>query len=125
MSAMEMNTRRFEDILVAQPLAKRIDSATASDFKGTIVDFINDGNQKIVLDLVHVDFIDSTGLGMLVSILKSLGRQGILLLCRPSSNVSSLFSITRMHKLFDIFPSVEEAIGAAQSMSSDDNRQAR
>lgn len=115
---MEINTEKCDGVLVARPMAKRIDSASAAAFKGAMVDLINAGNLVIVLDLAEVDFIDSTGLGMLVSILKSLGREGRLLVCRPSPNVDSLFGITRMNKLFDIFPSVEEALDRAGGASA-------
>lgn len=107
---MEMKTSKTDDILIVQPMVKRIDAVTATDFKGTMVDLINNGNMKIVLDLSNVDFIDSTGLGMIVSTLKSLGSDGVMAICGLSDIVRSLFTLTRMNRLFDILPSVEEAI---------------
>ena len=107
---MEMKTWSVDGILVVQPLVKRIDSVTATDFKGTMVDFINSGNLKIVLDLSNVDFIDSTGLGMIVSTLKSLGHEGVMAICSLSDIVRSLFALTRMNRLFDIAATAEEAI---------------
>jgi anti-sigma B factor antagonist len=107
---MEMHTYKIDDILVVQPLAKRIDAASATDFKGTMVDYINQGNLSIILDLANVDFVDSTGLGMIVAILKTLGKDGIMSLCGLSDIVTSLFTLTRMHRIFDIAPSVEESV---------------
>ena len=111
---MEMKTWKADDVFVVQPLVKRIDSATATDFKATMIDYINGGNMRIVLNLSNVDFIDSTGLGMIISTLKSLGRDGIMTICCLSDIVKSLFSLTRMNRLFEISPSVEEAIRKAQ-----------
>ena len=108
---MEMHSWKSGDILVVQPRVKRIDSASATDFKGTMVDFINGGNMKIVLDLSCVDFVDSTGLGMIVSTLKSLGQEGVLAICGLSDIVQSLFTLTRMSRIFDISASVDEAVG--------------
>jgi len=107
---MEMKTWKEGDVLVVQPMVKRIDSVSATDFKGTMVDFINDGNLKIVLNLTDVDFIDSTGLGMIVSTLKSLGHDGVMAICCLSDIVKSLFSLTRMNRLFDIVSTVDEAV---------------
>lgn len=107
---MEMHTYKIDEILVVQPLAKRIDAASATDFKGTMVDYISQGNLSIILDLANVDFVDSTGLGMIVAILKTLGKDGIMSLCGLSDIVTSLFTLTRMHRIFDIAPSVEESV---------------
>lgn len=108
---MNMDTMKADGVLVVRPMEKRIDAATALDFKGTMVNYISSGNMKIVLDLSNVDFVDSTGLGMIVSTLKTLGRDGIMAICSPTDIVSSLFHLTRMHRLFDIVPTVEEAVG--------------
>lgn len=107
---MEMKTWKEGDVLVVQPMVKRIDSVTANDFKGTMIDLINEGNMRIVLDLTTVDFIDSTGLGMVVSTLKSLGKDGVMAICCLSDIVKSLFTLTRMNRLFEIFPTVDEAV---------------
>lgn len=107
---MEMDSRKAGDVLVVRLLVKRIDAATAMDFKGMMVDCINNGNLKIVLDLSAVDFVDSTGLGMIVATLKTLGSDGVMAICSPTEVVRSLFTLTRMNKLFDIVPTVEEAI---------------
>ena len=112
---MEMKTRKIDDILIVQPMVKRIDSASAADFKATIVDYINNGNMKIVLNLANVDFIDSTGLGMIISTLKSLGSNGGMSICCLSNIVNSLFTLTRMNKVFEITLSEEEAIEKAKA----------
>ena len=111
---MEMKTWKVGEVLIVQPMAQRIDSVTATDFKATMIDYILSGNQRIVLNLSSVDFIDSTGLGMIVSTLKSLGHEGVMAICCLSDIVRSLFTLTRMNRLFDIVPSVEEAIEKVQ-----------
>ena len=66
----------------------------------------------IVLDLSAVTFVDSSGLGAIVSSLKMLRGQGQLALCGMPNTVMSTFKLTRMDKVFRIFPSHVEAIAA-------------
>ncbi|HSO67421.1 MAG TPA: STAS domain-containing protein, partial [Desulfatirhabdiaceae bacterium] len=62
------------------------------------------------LDLTYVEFIDSSGLSVLISVLKTLAGKGELLLCSISNTVMSLFKLTRMDRIFKIYDSVEEAL---------------
>jgi anti-sigma B factor antagonist len=97
-------------ILIMKPLGRRIDAATAAAFKGEMVDRINSGRQRIVLDLSEVDFIDSSGLGAMVSSLKAIGDGGDLVLCGVRETVMSLFRLTRMNRVFSMFGDREEAV---------------
>lgn len=112
---MDMRTWTVDEVFVVQPMARKIDFDSATDFKGTMVDFINRGNLRIVLDLSNVDAVDSTGLGMIVSSLKSLGHDGCMTICGLSDSVRSVFTMTHMHKLFDIVPTLDEAIEKSKS----------
>ena len=98
--------------LIVKPLEKRIDAATATDFKEKLSEWIGSGSRRIVLNLCEVDFIDSSGLGAIVSGLKKIGNDGNLVICTVRESVMSLFRLTRMNRVFDIFASEEEAIGA-------------
>ena len=109
---MQMESEQQGDILVVIPMEPRLDAAQATDFKSAIVDRINDGHTRILLDLSHVDFMDSSGLGAMVSILKTIGRDGDLLLCGLGKTVESLFKLTRMNRVFRIFSTREEALQA-------------
>lgn len=89
---------------------KRLDASIAPVFKQEILKLIEAGENKIVLDLNAVEFIDSSGLGALVSILKALGSGGSIVICNARVGVLGLFRLTRMDKVFSILPSREEAI---------------
>lgn len=65
-----------------------------------------------MLDLSEVDFIDSSGLGAIVSSLKAVGKQGNLIICGIGETVLSLFRLTRMDRVFQIVSSPEEAVRA-------------
>jgi len=109
---MEIEGRKAGDILVVVPLEKRIDASVATEFKGKMVDWINQGNGRIILDLSHVDFIDSSGLGAIVSSLKTIGNNGDLVICGITDTVMGLFRLTRMNRVFQIFPGQPEATEA-------------
>jgi anti-sigma B factor antagonist len=100
----------IDDVLVLVPLDARIEAANSAAFKGAVVDWIHKGQRKIVLDLIHVEFIDSSGLGAIISSLKNLGKDGDLALCGLSKPVMNLFRLTRMQRIFQLFESREEAV---------------
>ncbi len=111
---MRIDTRKSEDLLIVTPLDNRIDASIAPDFKGHMLNWINEGNYRILLDLYHVEFIDSSGLSVLVSTLKALGGKGEFMLCSICETVMNLFRLTRMDRIFKIYPSVEEALKAVK-----------
>lgn len=108
---------RFEqttvgNILVATVLENRIVADVAPRFKLQLMEYVNSGNRVIVLDMRAVSFIDSSGLGALVSSLKAIGHNGDLVLCGTAGAVNSMFKLTRMDKVFRMFSTPEEAVSA-------------
>lgn len=109
---MQLQYRTTEDVLIVMPLEKRIDAATATEFKEKLSGWIDSGNHRIILNLYEVEFIDSSGLGAIVSGLKKIGNSGNLVICAVRETVMSLFRLTRMNRVFEIFPSEDEAVRA-------------
>jgi anti-sigma B factor antagonist len=109
---MQVEGKKISDLLVVTPLEKRLDASAAADFKGKVVDLINAGNNRIVLNLTQVDFIDSSGLGAIVSCLKTLGGNGDLVISGVQATVMSLFQLTRMNRVFKMFATEAEALKA-------------
>jgi anti-sigma B factor antagonist len=107
---MQLHNNMMADVLIVWPLEKRIDASTATEFKQKMSDWIDAGNRKIVLNLSEVDFIDSSGLGAIVSSLKKISGEGDLVICAVRETVMSLFRLTRMNRVFDILPSEDEAV---------------
>src|SRR3954454_24237698 len=108
---------RFEhtekgDVLVAKVLDSRIVADVAPRFKHQLIDYVSNGHRSIVLDMEAVSFIDSSGLGALVSSLKAIGKDGDLVLCGTGGTVVSMFKLTRMDKVFRMFGTPEEAVAA-------------
>ncbi|MFD0463003.1 STAS domain-containing protein [Microvirga aerilata] len=71
-----LSTDLRNNVLVVRVAEKRIDASKAPAFKDEMTKCIDSGQNQIVLDLSSVDFIDSSGLGALVSCLKRLGPRG-------------------------------------------------
>lgn len=90
----------------------RLDAAVADEFKTRMLEFIEAGQCQLVLDLSEIDFIDSSGLGAVVSVLKGVGAHGSLRLCGLQDGVMSIFKLTRMNKVFSIHPTAEAAVAA-------------
>jgi anti-sigma B factor antagonist len=101
---------RNKDIAIVRPLMKRLDASVALAFKEEVLKLIAAGDSTLVLDLQSVQFMDSSGLGAVVSVLKALGAKGRLAVCNPNAALLSLFKLTRMDKVFTISGTIEEAV---------------
>jgi anti-sigma B factor antagonist len=77
-------------------------NATTADLLQTTVRGLIPGKKRIVLDLTGVEYVDSTGLGALVSIYMAANRvQCVLELANPKQRVRDLFKITKLSSVFD------------------------
>ncbi len=71
------------------------------------------GTRYFILNIERVDYMDSSGLGQLVSLWTSVRtRGGNLVLLKPSARVRKLLTVTRLHVVFDIFQDEERAAAA-------------
>lgn len=88
----------------------RIDAAVAIQFKEHIRKETESGPRRVILNLSHVDFIDSSGLGAIVATMKLLGEERRLELSGLQENVAKVFRLTRMNSVFAIHQSVADAL---------------
>lgn len=109
---MQLDQRRAGDALIVTPLEDRLDARVATDFKERMIELIASGNTVIVLDLSKVEFIDSSGLGAIVSSLKRMGGRGELVVCGLRETTMTLFKLTRMDRVFQVFDSEQQAVSA-------------
>lgn len=108
---MEFQAQRKGDSLRVTVLAPRIDAACAIQFKDRMREVCGNGASRIVLDLQHVDFLDSSGLGAVVAAMKFLGHDRKLELAGLSPKVSKVFRLTRMDSVFTIHANADVAMG--------------
>jgi anti-sigma B factor antagonist len=99
---MQLEVTRHADSCVVTPLEKRIDAHLAPAFRAALLDLIDGGDVHLVVNLARVEFIDSSGLGALVSALKRIGRPGELKVCGLNEAVRSMFELTRLNRVIPI-----------------------
>jgi anti-sigma B factor antagonist len=88
-----------------------IDVATAPRLREQLLRLVGDGNHRIVVDLGEVDFIDSTGLGVLIGALKRVrAHDGDLALVCTENRILKVFEITGLDRVFRLHPSVVAAV---------------
>jgi len=109
---MQIEEKKLGNLLVVTILDKRLDASVAYEFKSQMETFISRGDRLILLDISQVDFIDSSGLGAIVSSLKRLSGRGDILISGAREAVMRLFKLTRMNKVFRMFESENDAIAA-------------
>ena len=91
----------------------RLDAHNSGELKTQMLNLFDEGKNNLVIDLKGVRFVDSSGLGSLVSGFKNASaRNGNLKLCGLQPQVRSMFELTRLHRVFEIFPDVEEAVAS-------------
>ena len=111
---MRIEERQDGDVLIVKPGEQALDAYAAASFREHLAANIQRGNCKIVLDLETVSFLDSTGLGAIVSSLKRLDSNGIMVICNVGEMVMDVFRLTRMDRVFPIVRSLDEAILVAR-----------
>src|SRR5215510_11422763 len=109
---MDIPVEKLGDVAVAVIAVEEIDAGNSGELKRDITPILQ-ANMKIVIDLERVRFVDSSGLGAILSCLRYLeGQGGHLKLCSLSKQVRTSFELVRMHRVFDILGSRDEAINA-------------
>lgn len=110
---MNMKLEENGKVMVVVVKEERLDAHNSEALKQELGRLFNEGKASVVVDLKEVRFIDSSGLGALVSGFKNASsRQAELKLSSLQSQVKSMFELTRLHRVFDIYQTVDEAIDA-------------
>ncbi|WP_150048590.1 MULTISPECIES: STAS domain-containing protein [Methylomonas] len=106
---MNLNLSKSNDFNVLTVLDERIDAHNSADLKDYILRLIERGEQNIIVQLEHVRFIDSSGLGALLSGHKNtIARSGRFVLTNIQQQVGSMFELTRLNRVFEIYAGVSE-----------------
>ena len=98
------------DICVIMPETHRLDASTALDFKNVLLKTIEEGEVRLLLNLESVNFIDSSGLGAIISAMRQVGVKGDIKICNLAAQVEELLRLTRLDKVLQIFPKEEDAL---------------
>ena len=113
MAQLSINQRQAGDVTVLDLDGEvRIgDSSTA--LRGAIRNLVTAGNQKILLNLAGVKYIDSSGIGELIANYTTVGRGGgQLKLLNLTEKVQDLLVITKLLTVFDVYDNEADALGS-------------
>ena len=115
----DIKTDQLDETSYVIALAGEVDLYTAPEFKGQLLDVIAKGAREVIVDFSDTTFIDSTTLGVLVGGVKRLRtNDGQLSLVCSDRNITKIFEITGLDRVFTIYPTRAEAleqIGASGS----------
>lgn len=108
---LKVETSHPSDGVALIKLGGEADVYTSPRIKQEIVDLLNNGTHKLVVDLTGVEYLDSTGLGVLIGGLKrAREREGDLKLVCDNTRILRIFEITGLTKIFDIHRSDADAL---------------
>lgn len=121
---MNLETKKAGEYVFLKPTNQNIDATASTEFKARVIDLINQGNNFFILNLSQVGFVDSSGLGAMISILKTLTlNNGGIVLCELNLPVLNLFKLTRMSSIFKICANEKEALEAIVQIKKKLNEQ--
>ena len=112
---MELAVEKVGDVAVVEIPVDELDASNTGELKHDIAPVL-EANVKLVIDLSRLRFVDSSGLGAILSCLRQLSSKGgDLKLSGMQKQVRAVFELVRMHRIFDIYGTREEAVRAFQA----------
>ncbi|MDD5287088.1 MAG: STAS domain-containing protein [Desulfuromonadaceae bacterium] len=108
---MNLKTETSGGSVIVFVKEERLDAHNSGDLKTEMNRLFEGGSINLIIDLKEVRFIDSSGLGVLVSGFKNAStRHGTIKLSAMQTQVKSMFELTRLHRVFDIYATVDDAL---------------
>jgi anti-sigma B factor antagonist len=112
---MEFKIKHEKGITIISLKGEVIGGPDATELRHQLHSLIDEGKKKIVVDLEHVDLMNSSGLGMLIGGLTTVRNAGgDLKLANASTKILSLFTVTKLSKVFTHFDTLKSAIESYQ-----------
>jgi anti-sigma B factor antagonist len=107
---MRLKTKELNDVVVIEVKGNMMGGPDSQKFRDLLHKLVDEGKNKVVVDLKNVKFINSAGLGTLISGLTTMRNAGgDLKIANPTEKIESLLMITRLIKVFESYSSVDEA----------------
>jgi anti-sigma B factor antagonist len=108
---MKLTDRVQDGVVILQPKGKIMGGPDASLLHDKLYEYLKQDMRKVVIDLKDVDWMNSTGLGILISGYTTLrNNSGALKLANVTEKIQSLLTITKLVTVFESYDSVEEAV---------------
>jgi anti-sigma B factor antagonist len=110
--SLEIREHSREDIVILS-LKGRITMEESDTLREAVQALIGAGHLRMLFDLTHVDYVDSTGLGGMVICYTSLKRlDGNLKLVNPNKRNIEMLALTRLHTIFEVFVDLQDAVNS-------------
>jgi anti-sigma B factor antagonist len=107
---MNLLTQKQNGKTVVSVKEPRVDAHNSAELKDRLLKLLEGGERYLIVDLEDVEFIDSSGLGALLSGYKNANlRSSAFALAGLRPRVRSMFELTRLHRVFDIYSGLQEA----------------
>ena len=107
-----LKTETIDDIIVVRfNNVNRFNALIAEPVKEQLKDYFNKPKTKLILNLESIDFIDSTGFGVFLSIMKTANNNyGFFKICNINPEVMELFKLLQLHNVFEIYGTLEDCV---------------
>jgi len=112
---VDLDLTRQDGVVVAAVRGQQLDARSAPELTEVLEREIEAGASRIVIDMRDVFFLDSSGLGALIRLLKRLPPNGNLALSGCRASILELLKLTRIDKILAAYPSREEAIASLRA----------
>lgn len=110
---MNLTAEAHGALLIVTVCEPRIDAASAIQFKERMREVTQAPSDSVLLDLSQVTFLDSSGLGAVVGVMKMLGADRKLELSGLTPSVTKVFRLTRMDTVFTIHATLPDGLRIA------------
>lgn len=109
---MDLKDRQQDDVLIIECRDENLDASNVRAFREDMQRLMKDRHQ-VVLDMSHMKFVDSSGLGALIACLRDANaRKGDFRLGAMPRPIRALFELMRMHRVFSIHDTVDAAVAS-------------
>ena len=106
-----VNIQKIENIEIVTFSVTKINALITEEIREQIVKLFENPHSKVIIDLKGVIYIDSSGFGCLLSILKAArNNYGSMKITNPEASVKSLLETLHLHTIFEIFDNTEECM---------------
>jgi anti-sigma B factor antagonist len=109
---MKIAGRQIGSNIIIEVLESRFGADKVVAFKDATARYLDGRAASIVLDLSMVEFVDSSGLGAILSLFKRMPKGCNLIICGATDSVTSMFRLTRLDRIFTMKKNVDEAVNA-------------
>jgi len=109
-----LKTETIQDIIVVRfENINRFNALIADPVKEQINQFYDQPHTKLILNLEDIDFIDSTGFGVFLSIMKTANNNyGFFKICNIHADVMELFKLLKLHNVFEIYNTMDDCVNS-------------